>query len=511
MDNSASDLPYAHQALCTKRRRVNGTHPRSRYSSPDELAASCSDHETPVYHRRTSSGNPNRTSAETQHRSYAHSPSDDSPDELDHTIRTFYRGGMKRNLQLSASRHATPDAPSEISLLTPIQAPASPTTTVPPGTPLPPPVKEARYLPYKQKLVLNGHRNGVAAVRFSPKGDKIASCSADATIRIWETSTGYHLHTLEGHLAGVSTLAWSPDNRVLASGSDDKSIRLWDTVAGRQYPRQLLGHNNYIYSIAFSPKGNMIVSGSYDEAVFLWDVRTARYMRSLPAHSDPVGGVDFIRDGTLIVSCAGDGLIRIWDTATGQCLRTLVHEDNAPVSSVRFAPNGRFVLAWTLDSCVRLWNYHEGRCVKTYQGHQNTKYSIGGAFGVYGDEEGEVALGEKKAFIVSGSETGEILWWDAVSKEVLQREKAHEGCALGVDTWVKEGRALAVSCGLDKSVRVWERIPEPDNGIFGDEMIEDDGNAGQNGVDMELMDIGMQTGVGEEEQQTKYYEGRTID
>ena len=176
MDDSASDLPCAPQVLYTKRRRVNGTHPRSRYSSPDELAASCSDHETPVYHRRTSSGNPNRTSAETQNRSYAHSPPDDSPDELDHTIRTFYRGGMKRNLQLSASRHATPDAPSEISMLTPIQAPASPTTTVPPGTPLPPPAKEARYLPYKQKMVLNGHRKGVAAVRFSPKGDKIASC-----------------------------------------------------------------------------------------------------------------------------------------------------------------------------------------------------------------------------------------------------------------------------------------------------------------------------------------------
>ena len=216
----------------------------------------------------------------------------------------------------------------------------------------------------------------------------------------------------------------------------------------------------------------MLVSGSYDEAVFLWDVRTGRVMRSLPAHSDPVGGVDFVRDGTLIVSCAGDGLIRIWDTATGQCLRTLVHEDNAPVSSVRFSPNGKFVLAWTLDSCVRLWNYVEGRCVKTYQGHQNTKFSLGGAFGVYGDEEGEVGLGEKKAFAVSGSETGEILWWDVQSKDVLQREKAHEGCVLGVDTWGKE--RLMVSCGLDKTIRLWERALEPEVGDGGgDEEVVD--------------------------------------
>ncbi|KAL8738734.1 MAG: hypothetical protein Q9181_000489, partial [Wetmoreana brouardii] len=38
------------------------------------------------------------------------------------------------------------------------------------------------------------------------------------------------------------------------------------------------------------------------------------------------------------------------------------------------------------------------------------------------------------------------------------REKGHEGCVLGVDTWPKGG--LAVSCGLDKTVRVWEREPE---------------------------------------------------
>ncbi|KAL9009079.1 MAG: hypothetical protein Q9173_005860, partial [Seirophora scorigena] len=44
------------------------------------------------------------------------------------------------------------------------------------------------------------------------------------------------------------------------------------------------------------------------------------------------------------------------------------------------------------------------------------------------------------------------------SKEVLQREMAHDGCVLGVDTWVKDG--LAVSCGLDKTVRLWERVRE---------------------------------------------------
>ncbi|KAF1949287.1 WD40 repeat-like protein [Byssothecium circinans] len=323
--------------------------------------------------------------------------------------------------------------------------------------PTPPPPKPTE-LHYRPTMILRGHKKAIAAVKFSPDGKWIASCSADATIKIWDASTGRLEHTLEGHLAGISTIAWAPDSRLLASGSDDKSIRLWDVSTGLAHPTPLIGHHNYVYSIAFSPKGNMLVSGSYDEAVFLWDVRAARVMRSLPAHSDPVSGVDFVRDGTLSVSCSHDGLIRIWDTATGQCLRTLVHEDNAPVSSVIFSPNGKYVLAWTLDSCVRLWNYIEGKgkCVKTYQGHNNKNYSLSGAFGTYGSDPPH-----QYAFVASGSENGDIVLWDVSSKNVLQRiEAGHSEAVLSVDTHPSE--RLIVSGGLDKAVRVWrDKVPPP--------------------------------------------------
>lgn len=278
---------------------------------------------------------------------------------------------------------------------------------------------------------------------------------ADGAIKVWDTLSGKLIHTFEGHFAGVSTIAWSPDAATIASGSDDKTIRLWNVLTGKAHPIPFIGHHNYVYQIAFSPKGNMLASGSYDEAVFLWDVRSARVMKSLPAHSDPVGGIDVVWDGTLIASCATDGLIRIWDTATGQCLRTLVHEDNPPVTSVKFSPNGKFVLAWTLDDCVRLWDYVAGRCIKTYQGHANRKYSLTGGFGVYG-----YPGIPPDAFAVSGSEDGSILCWDVVSKKILQQIEGHHDVVLGVDTCTIENKQLLVSCGLDRTVRVWEEVEE---------------------------------------------------
>lgn len=83
--------------------------------------------------------------------------------------------------------------------------------------------------------------------------------------------------------------------------------------------------------------------------------------------------------------------------------------------------------------------------MKTYQGHRNEKYSIGGAFGIYGKGT--------QAFAASGSEDGSIAIWDVVSKELLQRMEGHEGVVLGLDTL--PGESLLVSGGLDRTIRVW--------------------------------------------------------
>ena len=224
----------------------------------------------------------------------------------------------------------------------------------------------------------------------------------------------------------------------------------------------------------------MLVSGSFDEAVFLWDLRRASVMRTLPAHSDPVGGVDFLRDGTMVCSCAGDGLIRIWDALTGQCLKTLVHEDRKPVTSVRFTPNGQYLVAWTLDNCIRLWRYTEGRCVKTYQGHTNEQYSLSGCIGEY--------MNGQEAFVVSGSEEGDVVAWDVSTKEILWRGKEHTQPVLAVDFHRQiNGQGLLVSGGLDRDLRVWIEVDQDGKEIstaatLEENMMVDDEHQGSAGL-----------------------------
>ncbi len=74
---------------------------------------------------------------------------------------------------------------------------------------------------------LEGRRVRVRSVCFSPDGKKLASGSADETVRLWDVETGACVRKLEGHGDVVSSVCFSPDGRRLASGSDDSTVRLW--------------------------------------------------------------------------------------------------------------------------------------------------------------------------------------------------------------------------------------------------------------------------------------------
>ena len=160
-----ADSDFEH-SQSPKRRRLNGN--TSRSISPDELAASSP--REPIYSRRASTNH--HDLGEHRRRSYD-SNAYSSPDELDHTVHTIYRG---RRYQKSSREESVGSADSSIA-------------TVTPRRPSTPPRKEQRYLAYRERLVLKGHRKGVAALRFSPDGRMIASCCKHTSIVKSHTQT----------------------------------------------------------------------------------------------------------------------------------------------------------------------------------------------------------------------------------------------------------------------------------------------------------------------------------
>ena len=131
---------------------------------------------------------------------------------------------------------------------------------------------------------LAGHGDEVNAVRWSPDGGRLASCSDDGTARIWDPSPGGRgcTATLAGHAKEVYTLRWAPASGLrpcIATASFDATVRLWDPATGA-CTATLAGHAQPVYSVAFSPDGTHVASGAFDRCLHVWRVADGALVRT---------------------------------------------------------------------------------------------------------------------------------------------------------------------------------------------------------------------------------------
>jgi WD40 repeat protein len=117
-------------------------------------------------------------------------------------------------------------------------------------------------------LILRGHREPVASVRFSADGRFVATASRDHKARIWDAATGTRLHTV-GHAARVQDAAFSPNGRWLVTAGP-ASVGVWDTTTGGR-PFLPLGPTAPQTAAWFTSDGRTIVATGEDGALRTYD------------------------------------------------------------------------------------------------------------------------------------------------------------------------------------------------------------------------------------------------
>ncbi len=245
---------------------------------------------------------------------------------------------------------------------------------------------------------LKGHSSHVYDATFSPDMLRIASASADKTVRIWDVGIGdtqkalsvdilisgmissdgklmaiisdeddsMHLWTEQGTapIEGMpcTTPAFSPNGKEFASAAIEGVVGVWSAKTC-ECIRTMEGHEDEVYAVAYSPNGKLIASASADKTLRLWDASTGECLEILDDYDDNVLSVAFSPDGNRLVSSSADATIRIWNVKSEEIER-IIDEHTGPVCSVDFSADGKYILSASLDSTMRLWNAETGTFIK---------------------------------------------------------------------------------------------------------------------------------------------------
>ena len=185
-------------------------------------------------------------------------------------------------------------------------------------------------------------------VAWSPDGDLVAA-GADATLKIWETTTGDLRHELAGHAGFITSVDWRPDpsNRVLVTGAEDGTARVWriDESGATRTMSLLSSDMTNVTGVAFSPDGTRVMTGNdlTSPWIKIWDVSPAGDAEWANLPADVWGDALFVSPRRLLASGgrgAWSDLVTLWDVEAASEPRRVRTFD---------LPRSEPCCAWNLD------------------------------------------------------------------------------------------------------------------------------------------------------------------
>jgi Prp8 binding protein len=238
-------------------------------------------------------------------------------------------------------------------------------------------------------MELTGHSAAVYCICFDPSGEILASGSGDRDIFLWdvhgEECANYNV--LRGHknaVLGVEWMGGSQNNRDrLASCSADKTVAVWDANRGERI-RKLSSHRGVVNGVACArDAAEILCSCSDDNQGLLWDARVKQPVASLP-HVYAVTAVECSSDGMFVYTGSIDNRVRRWDmrmsethdgdstrqrSASSKGRRGLQQPQQPPdevdmclaghrdtITGLRLSPDGNFLLSNAMDNQLRSWD-----------------------------------------------------------------------------------------------------------------------------------------------------------
>ncbi|XP_014300714.1 DDB1- and CUL4-associated factor 8 [Microplitis demolitor] len=308
---------------------------------------------------------------------------------------------------------------------------------------------------------LDEHEGCVNALNFNEDGSRLASGSDDLEVVIWDWAVGKKRGVFEtGHSLNVFEVKWLPIDyeSFIVTCARDGQIRLLDLNTGvnkklashREEARRLATHFDHPYNV---------LSVGDDGKILSIDIRAEKPTRLLTVKEDGSHTLLYTihinpRDSNYFCVGGRSQKVKIFDRRRvlepvhKLCPRNLsVDGQSAYVTSAVYNYNGTEIVTSYNDDDIYLFDTVSPNPTRDYahkyEGHRNSATVKSVNF-----------FGPKSEFIVSGSDCGNIFFWDKSTEAIVQWMPGDDQ---GVVNRLEPHPYVPIlaTSGLDSDVKIW--------------------------------------------------------
>ena len=213
----------------------------------------------------------------------------------------------------------------------------------------------------KNITIISEHTDAVYSLLHLRDG-RVASCSDDKTIRIYDPSNDYHCdQVIKRHSKGINSICQLDDGTIV-SCSDDRTIMIGDYTINN-------AHDDSIFQVITLPN-NRIASCSWDKTIKIWKSNppySDTPIKVLEGHSNSVYSLLYdylvtllyIKERDVMISCSRDDTLCLWNMSTYHCITVIEGVDFCFINSLYQIDKDRVIVGGVfsfsivnIDKCI---------------------------------------------------------------------------------------------------------------------------------------------------------------
>ncbi|KAM9195850.1 striatin isoform 3-T3 [Mergus octosetaceus] len=252
------------------------------------------------------------------------------------------------------------------------------------------PAKKSASLDVEPIYTFRAHNGPVLCVVMSSNGEQCYSGGTDGLIHGWNTTNpnidpydSYDPSVLRGAFVGHTDAVWglvySGTHQRLLSCSADGTIRLWKTTEIAPAlnifnDNQEMGIPSSVDLVSSDP--SLMVASFNTGHTSIFNMETRQRILTLESGVDTTVSSScqinrVISHPTLPISITAheDRHIKFYDNNTGKLIHSMVAHLDA-VTSLAVDPNGLYLMSGSHDCSIRLWNLESKTCIQEFTAHR---------------------------------------------------------------------------------------------------------------------------------------------